>query len=381
MPEVSIIIPAYNQGHYLGEAIESALGQTYTDFEVIVVDDGSTDHTCQVAHSYSDARLRYIYQENRGLSAARNTGICNSSGQYLTFLDSDDQFLPEKLALLVKELEIHPELGMVAGQAIPVDEKGLQVGKIFDKPLPDEPRQLLLGNPLHVGSVMLRRDWQEKAGLFDEALRSYEDWDMWLRLARIGCRMGWVSRPVSLYRFHTAQMTRIGGQMTTATFIVLDKLFEDPTLPESWRAVHDRAYSNAFLRGAAQSFHAKDYDRAQEYLCKAVTLNPELSAHGGQELAARFLAWMEIPKSADPVLFLEEIFDHLPDCLATLYRGRRNYLGQLAVQLAFQAYQRKDYRATRLAVLHALRYKPLWVMNRGILAILLRSNLMLRGSR
>ena len=93
MPTVSVIVPVYNQCHYLGNAIGSALAQTYEDLEVVVVDDGSTDDTVLVTASFADPRVRYIRQENRGLSAARNTGIQHSRGAFLTFLDSDDWFL------------------------------------------------------------------------------------------------------------------------------------------------------------------------------------------------------------------------------------------------------------------------------------------------
>ncbi len=259
MPKIAVIIPAYNQSQYLSQAIQSVLDQTFSDWEAVIVDDGSTDATRSVALSYPDSRLRYVYQENRGLSAARNTGIRNSSAPNLSFLDSDDMFLPEKLTVLLAALEQSPELGLVAGQAVPVDENGKRVGKVMDTPLPDQAERLLLGNPLHVGSVLLRRSWQEQAGFFDESLRSYEDWDMWLRLGHLGCRMGYVNQPVSLYRFHTAQMTRIGAQMTTATFAVLDKLYSNPDLPPAWQDLHDMAYSQAYLRAAAQAYHAHNY--------------------------------------------------------------------------------------------------------------------------
>ena len=194
----------------------------------MVVDDGSTDDTARVASSFADARVRYVFQDNRGLSAARNTGIRHARGSFLTFLDSDDLFLPEKLSLLLGRFEKDAALGFVAGQAVLIDEHGRPIGEIFDRGLPEDTSALLLGNPLHVGSVLLRREWQERVGFFDESLRSYEDWDLWLRLAKAGCPMGWVARPVSLYRFHRAQMTRLGDQMTTATFAVLEKIFERP---------------------------------------------------------------------------------------------------------------------------------------------------------
>jgi len=374
MKNVSVITPAYNQSHYLGEAIQSVLLQTYPEFEIVVVDDGSTDGTAEVAQSFQDARIRYLYQENRGLSAARNTGIQNSNGEYLTFLDSDDKFLPDKLAILVEELESHPDICLAAGQAIPIDETGKSIGKTFDKPIPGDLRQLLMGNPLHVGSVLLRRSCQQEVGYFDETLRSYEDWDMWLRLARNGCRMTWIPRPVSYYRFHTAQMTRIGGQMTKATFAVLDNVFDDPDLPESWKTFRLQAYSNAYLRAAAQAYLAKDFQHASDDLRQAITLNPELITGNAHVLADHFLAWTDLPKVADPLTFLDEIFAHLPDEATLLKRNRREHLGRAAIQIAFQSYLSGDYRTTRTAVLRAIKNKPQLVINRGVLSIFVRSS-------
>ncbi len=117
MGQVSIIIPAYNQARYLGAAVQSALDQTYANVDVLVADDGSTDDTAQVAQQFTDPRVRYIYQENRGLSGARNTGIRHATGDFLTYLDSDDLFLPQKLEILLPALQAQPHLGLVAGQA------------------------------------------------------------------------------------------------------------------------------------------------------------------------------------------------------------------------------------------------------------------------
>lgn len=373
MPQVAVIIPAYNQSLYLSQAIQSVLDQTFIDWEAVIVDDGSRDDTRNVAHSFTDSRLRYIYQENRGLSAARNTGIRNSTAPYLSFLDSDDMFLPEKLALLLAALEQQPELGLVAGQAVPVDENNQRVGKIMDTPLPQQPERLLLGNPLHVGSVLLHRSWQEQAGFFDENLRSYEDWDMWLRLGVLGCHMSYVNKPVSLYRFHTAQMTRIGTQMTRATFAVLDKLYANPELPPAWQELHDQAYSRAYLRAAAQAYHATQYDYAKNCIENAIQLNPSLVQDEGQLLTDTFSGWIDLPKTSQPLEFLEAIYDHLPEGLEILRQRKRQYIGKAAIQLAFYSYQQGDMAMTRYAIRHAFRCQPRYLLNRGALAIFLRS--------
>lgn len=372
---VSVIIPAYNQGYFLAEAIDSVLAQTYTEFEIIIVDDGSTDNTAQVAQSYADRRVRYVYQENGGLSSARNAGIRCAQGAYISYLDSDDRFLPQKLEILVDFLKHHPEIGFVAGQAVPIDEHGNHIGKIFDTPIPSDPRQLLLGNPLHVGSILVRQQWQKQAGFFDETLRSYEDWDMWLRLARAGCQLHYVSRPVSLYRFHTAQMTRDGTQMTTATFAVLDKVFQDPTLPQAWRQFEDQAYAQAYLRKTAQAYRIRDYETGQESLRQAVQHNPGLMIDDAATLANQFSAWIELPKTDDKFAFLEDIYNNLPPEFTLLQERRRPDLSRAAMQIAYDSYAQGNKEQARAAIRRALRYQPGRLANRGVLAICIRSHL------
>ncbi|OGO16098.1 MAG: hypothetical protein A2Y93_02910 [Chloroflexi bacterium RBG_13_68_17] len=372
MDLVSIIIPAYNQAGFLAQSVRSALSQTHRALEVIVVDDGSTDDTPSVVRTLADPRLRYVRQENQGLSSARNTGMRASNGGLLSFLDADDLFLPDKLTLLVGELQARPQVGLVAGQAIPVDKDGRPAGRVFDRGFPDPANRWLLGNPLHVGSVLLRREWQERVGWFDETLSSYEDWDLWLRLARGGCLMGWLPRPVSLYRFHSAQMTRDGGQMTRSSFAVLDKVFRDPGLPESWKQLRDQAYSHAHLRAAAQAYLAGNYSRAKADLTKAVDLNPNLLANSGRPLIDHISAWLDLPKTSAPLEFLAGIYRNLPEGLVAPVWRRRG-MALAARRLAFDSYLRGDGRAARSALFIALRHRPDWLAQRGILAMLVRS--------
>jgi len=375
MSTVSVIIPAYNQGHFLAKAIESVLSQTYPDFEIIVVDDGSTDDTAVVAQSYTDSRVCYIYKENGGLSSARNAGLRQAKGEYISYLDSDDCFLPQKLTLLVGELEANPEIGLIAGQALPIDEHGQQVGEKFDQPIPADPPQLLLGNPLHVGSILLRREWQGLVGFFDETLRSYEDWDMWLRLAFAGCQISWLPEPVSLYRFHSAQMTQDGRQMTTATFAVLDKLFAQPDLPEAWQDMHNKAYSRAHLRGAAQAYRANVYSEGKMHLAQAVTLDSDLLADNGQMLTDYIAAWTNLPKIADPLNYMETVYSNLPPELALLEQRQNQDLGRIAMHLAYEAYEEGDMVRARTAVRQAIQYQPERLKDRGVLSILVRSHI------
>jgi glycosyltransferase involved in cell wall biosynthesis len=370
---VSVIIPAYNQSDYLGIAIQSVLDQTYQDIEILVIDDGSTDDTRKVANRFSDPRIKYIYQANKGLSGARNTGIRNSAGEYLTFLDSDDLFLPEKINLLASFLNSQTEIGFVAGQAIPIDEHGQRIGSLFDNPIPKDPSKLLLGNPLHVGSVMLRRSWQEKIGFFDESLRSYEDWDMWLRLAISGCKMGWIAQPVSKYRFHPQQMVRKSAQMTTATFAVLEKTYRNPDLSRNWHELRDEAYSNAHLRAAMQAYYHGDYESGKAHLSEAAALNRALVADNAKLLAARLAAYADSPKNPGPVKFLDDIYRNLPENFSVLLDRRNQDISQAAVRYAFEAYKGGNMAAARQAFLIAFRYQPKWIANRGVISLFSRS--------
>ena len=374
MKLVSVIIPAFNQSHYLGAAIESVLAQTYRNFEIIIVDDGSTDDTRQVAQGFERPNVRYVYQANAGLSAARNTGVRNARGEYLAYLDSDDLFTPQKLDLLVAQLERDPQFGFVAGQAQLINEYSEALDEVLNTPPPDDPSDLLLWNPFHVGSMLVQRAWQERAGVFDESLRAYEDWDMWLRLALLGCRMGWVAEPVSLYRFHTAQMTRDRERMTTATFAVLSKIFQNPNLPDTWKAKKDLAYSNAYLRAAIQAYHSGEYSEARPALWRAAQLDPRLAANRGEMLAKRLSALADSPKVVDKLDFLTGVYRNLPDELLELKQDYKTHLSPAAVELGFNRYHKNDPAGAAAYLQRAVRYKPAWLANRGVLSILLKTS-------
>jgi len=181
MIETSIIIPTYNRLSFLKEAVESVLNQTNKDFELILVDDGSTDGTKEFAAGLSK-RLRYVYQENAGPSAARNLGISEAQGEYITFLDSDDLWLENKLQVEIDFLKANREAMVCYTDEIWI-RKGVRVnpknkhrkysGWIFEQCLP-----LCIVSP---SSVLMKREFFESVGYFDETLPACEDYDLWLR--------------------------------------------------------------------------------------------------------------------------------------------------------------------------------------------------------
>jgi glycosyltransferase involved in cell wall biosynthesis len=208
MPTVSVIIPTYNREHYVVETVESALAQTLEDVEVVVVDDGSTDDTRHVLSQFG-SRIRYVYQENRGRSSARNRGIVETTGRYILFLDSDDLLLPPALESLATFLDAHPGVGLAYSDGYYCDADGVCFRKLSSlRPVIDHDRPLetlvMMNFIIAPHSAMVRRRHLEAIGppYFDEALTGPEDTDLWIRLAAAGCRFGYIDGLICKYRWH-----------------------------------------------------------------------------------------------------------------------------------------------------------------------------------
>ncbi len=207
-PTVSVIIPTFNRGWIIRDAVDSVLGQTYRDFELIVVDDGSSDRTADILREYGD-RLRLVGQACRGVSAARNSGVRAANGRLLAFLDSDDLWLAGKLAEQVAFFEKTPSALICQTEEIWI-RNGMRVnprkrhrkpsGLIFRPSL-----ELCLVSP---SAVMVRRELFDRVGLFDEELPACEDYDLWLR---VSCRfpIHLIDQPLTVKRGgHKDQLSR-----------------------------------------------------------------------------------------------------------------------------------------------------------------------------
>lgn len=227
-PVVSVIVPVYETRDYVAEALDSVLAQTFEDLEVIVVDDGSTDGGGEIARAYAerDSRVSYIWQENAGLAAARNVGIAAARGEAVAFLDSDDLWLPEKLArqirLLSENAVVHADAyvlragGEVGGERIAAHVEGLDGA--------DALGALLRGNSIAVLTVLAPRSLLLTHGCFDASLRSVEDYDLWLRLAADGVRFTYVAEPLAVYRIRPGSLSADLVRMTETRLRVYEKL-------------------------------------------------------------------------------------------------------------------------------------------------------------
>jgi len=207
-PKVSVIIPTYNRGQFIVQALESVLSQTFHDYEIVVIDDGSKDNTREILKRF-ESKIRPIYQDNQGISKTRNRGIKESFGEYIAFLDSDDYWTSDKLAQQVKILDSKPKVGIVYGRMPIINEQGERVGMKPAGVSGKNFKELLeVWGDLPTSSIMTRRECFEKAGLFDTSLATMEDIDMWIRIARHYDLFEIEDRILAYYRRHNQQITK-----------------------------------------------------------------------------------------------------------------------------------------------------------------------------
>lgn len=274
-PSVSVVIVAYNKADTLGAAIESVLGQTYRDFEILVVDDGSTDDTAEKLRPYLD-RVRYLPKPNGGTGSARNLGIAQARGSYVAFLDGDDLWLPRKLELQMAAFEREPGLVAVQCSAYCVDA---QLKKVMEErrcsPARDRLTNFLLFDnlPAFSSAVVVRKEVFESVGGFGTDLVILSDWDMACRLARAGTLRS-VPEVGVLYRQYPRNQSRDVGLHLEPGIRSLTRFFSDPSLDEAVRSRSPRVWARFYAMLAGGYFRNRDFPRAFAWTWKAVRTSP-----------------------------------------------------------------------------------------------------------
>jgi len=251
-PTVSVIIPTYNRANLMKEAIKSVLKQTYQDFEIIVIDDGSTDNIEETVKGFNNFKIRYIcHTDNQGVSAARNTGIRASRGKYIALLDSDDEWLPEKLDKQIKILQDgSPKLGVVYSDLLYIDENGKSMNKLRNRKKEGYIYEDLLGEN-YVGppsTLLVRKECFHKVGLFDDLVDTMEDWDMSIRIAKY-------------YRFSHIKIPLVNANR------ILVKYANELEIRRGAHSKHYFHIGNRFC-------HMEKTKDGQRYLLKAISLYP-----------------------------------------------------------------------------------------------------------
>ncbi len=254
MPRVSVVIPTFNCERFIRRTVGSALRQTYRDFEIIVVDDGSTDGTQAVLAEYGEA-LHYIKQANQGASAARNAALSRATGEYIAYLDADDLWHPEKLAHQVEYLDAYPSCGFVHTEVAVIDEQDSVLHARFNKetgrtvPQGKCLRDILQRSHIQTLTVLERRSAFDRAGEFDLRLPVAQDYLHWIQVALQGYEVGYLPEPLGQYRWRAGSLMssqrRLLGDFTKIYEILLaEHRLEDVHGSEVRRLIDTQLYTN-----------------------------------------------------------------------------------------------------------------------------------------
>lgn len=371
---VSVVIPAYNQAKYLIEAIESVLAQSHKDYEIIVVDDGSTDGTPNVVKHFTDD-IRYIQQGNQGLAGARNTGILAAKGELIGLLDADDLWLPNYLDSMVAFTNLHPEAAVYYCCAQSMDSEGNKLPQVFGGPIvPAEKlyETILRADFLIPSTIMMRKSVVKAAGLFDPSFRRLQDGELWIRLLKENIRFSGLSEVLVRYRIHSTSLSNdpTGGQK--AMMALTEKHFgTDDGQPKTWPADKRRAYGGAYRYHVLTSIQRQnDWKAAGSFFRMGLLADPTLStdldlfyelAHGNQPVAHRGTSYrVDLEHNANNLSkMLGDVFNS-SDALELEIIRKRTY-GTANYGLGLAAYNFNERMLSRRFFMNALFYRPdLW---------------------
>ncbi len=272
MPQVSVIIPTHNDEEFIAKAVDSVFEQTYENYEIIVIDDGSTDNTRSLLESYGD-RIKYIYQDHQGVSAARNLGIEMAQSDLISFLDADDYFLPEHLQHQVGCLQQQPSLGMVSSGWRRVDEEGNLLSE--NQPWKVLPKlnleTWLISRPVMPSAMTIRKEWLEMVDGFNSKFTLAQDIDLILRLALKGCLADWSGKVTSCYRSGSSNVTNDTVKQAKFFDAVFDDFFTQNNLPESVAQLEGRARYSYLKWLGWRLYYTDRFSSMTNYLCKSLS--------------------------------------------------------------------------------------------------------------
>jgi glycosyltransferase involved in cell wall biosynthesis len=286
MPHLSIIIPSYNYGLYIGEAINSVINQSYKDFEIIVIDDGSTDDTRENIETHYSNVVKYCYQDNKGPGAARNKGLKHVRGQFIVFLDADDYFLPGNLQTKINYIREHPDVDWLFSDVFFVDGKGkfLKRGsEYFDKiycetnfPLDDIFIALLKhGNFISTASLVIRRKCFDSIPDFAEDLLMHQDYFQWLTLSKHFKSYAYIDRPLVAIRRHNASWgnhTKVSLEQRLKLYSKLEEYFIQDI--RKFKRTWNKRFADAYNRLGIIELDRGSREVALEYFLKSLLKRP-----------------------------------------------------------------------------------------------------------
>ncbi|NER34466.1 MAG: glycosyltransferase [Oscillatoria sp. SIO1A7] len=293
MPLISVIIPVYNGEKTINETIQSVLKQTLSDLEIIVIDDGSQDGTLEIVKGIQDERIKVFSYPNAGLSSSRNRGFSHAVGEFISFLDADDLWLPDKLESQFRALQENPQAALAYSWTDYIDESGQWLHPGDRITVKGEAYELiLLGNFLESGSnALLRREAFTKAGVFDESLVAGEDWDLFIRIAAVGYKFVATEKAQIWYRMTDTSMSSNFSRQEAECLKVINQAFS--LAPESLLYLKSRSIANLYqylmFRTLKGSLSREKNLLAARYFWQAVRNDPALLRRRSRLMAIVFL--------------------------------------------------------------------------------------------
>jgi glycosyltransferase involved in cell wall biosynthesis len=287
---VSVIIPVYNGESHLGKTISSVLAQSYPNFELLTIDDASTDRSEEVIRQFKDERIRYIrHPSNKGADAARNNGVRSSRGELLFLLDQDDYFHPDKIKVHVEHHQKHPEYGLTYNGRFELHHSAESIRGIWLQTQFIEPRDVILGFPISPSETVVQKKWIERAGMWDETQPFHGGEYIFLgRLAFEGCKFASVNRVLNYRRYHTGRRFRDIRKVCEAELLAQEKILSDSRCSPEVKALKNQAFSNSFLIWSYYAYAQNEVDLGNELLSEAVRLDPSKIEHILDELVIFF---------------------------------------------------------------------------------------------
>jgi len=385
MPKVTVVIPTYNSAKYIVPTGESVLAQTYPDYELIVVDDGSTDNTRQLSQPYL-ARMTYIYQENKKYSGARNRGIRAASGDYIAFLDSDDIWLPDKLAEQVAVMDQHPEVTLVHCSASYIDADGAPVlfkgnrtkgeaggtGPI----IADQAGALFTFDAtITTSTVMVRHSTLKEVGPFDPEHIHGEDWELWVRLASKG-PLAYIPKVMAKYRVFGWQKI-LKAESSEAWVSDQFRTIERATAlwqgdRQQLERLRAEGTAKIYTRAALANYQLGQTEAGRRYLEKAIAALPELAGRERlQQLAVDWATLIENDAGAyeKAETFIRTFYANLPAAVSQFKRDDKESLAWFYIGNAFKAREANNPAAVRRLLRKAIFQSPGILRNRGIISL------------
>lgn len=341
MADVTVVILTYNRAAMLPRAIESVLAQTQRNIDILVVDDASTDDTPQVMAGYS-GNVRYVRRAvNGGEAAARNTGWRNTTSEFITYLDDDDCYEPEKIRKELTLLRRRPEAGLAYCRYYYMTADGRRLDSSVSLPEGDVLDELLMGCFVLSHAPLIRREWLERIDGFDEALALTTDWDAWLRLSLAGCQFVCVQEPLVGYRMHGGNVTKSVEKWLRDGETTLERAFGNPRLQSKPQTFKGRAIGMHYFRGAMAYYHSGDWEMAQRAAQQMLRHDPAL-LQDERALVTRMCDAAFDPRCTAPLKFIAGVFDHLPADLRGLDRYRADALARVHIEVGLRAIAQED---------------------------------------